>query len=219
MSNESLYTRRAPSYSAKIFAAAPETFKPFGEFNKLALSEGLLSVRVKELIAVAAAHLTGCPYCIEAHVGKAKAADVSLPELVEAIAVAAAVNAHAVYYHAVNAIKAFEGSQEGDLYPHSNLALGGRLAELGGQAYAAYTNYEEQALASGAVSEQEKLLIAVGAALITGSAYSIELYTAQAKDAGIALGALSEALAVAAALNAGAVVAHRNNLLQAYERE
>ncbi|MFC5704418.1 carboxymuconolactone decarboxylase family protein [Cohnella faecalis] len=220
MSQESLYVRRAPSFSSKLFGLAPEAFTAFGEFNKQALAEGALTVRVKELIAVGITHITGCPYCIEAHTGKAKAEQASLSELAEVIAVAAAVNAHASYYHGVNLLAAYEGGHpEGsDLYPLGNLARVEKLAELNPHGATSFERYVDQALKPGKLTEKEKLLIAVGAAFVTGGAYSIEIFTAQAKAAGVTLQEIAEALLVAAVLNAGAVVGHRVNALHAYER-
>lgn len=220
MSQESLYVRRAPSFSAKLFGLAPEAFKAFGEFNKQALAEGALTVRVKELIAVGITHITGCPYCIEAHTGKAKAEQASLDELAEVIAVAAAVASHAAYYHGVNLLAAYEGGHpEGsDLYPLSNLGRTEQLAGHNPQGATSFERYVYQALKAGRLTEREKLLVAVGAAFVTGGAYSIEIFTAQAREAGITLQEIAETLLVAAALNAGAVVAHRVNTLQAYER-
>jgi len=109
MSQESLYVRRTPGYSSKLFNQVPETVKAFSEFNKLALASGALTVRQKELVAIGIAHVTGCPYCIEAHVHKAKAEEAALEELIEAILVAAAVQSHAVFAHGANAAVAYEG--------------------------------------------------------------------------------------------------------------
>jgi len=221
MSQESLYVRRSPSFSSKLVGLAPEAFKAFGEFNKQALGEGALTVKAKELIAVGITHLTGCPYCIEAHTGKAKTEQASLAELAEVIAVAAAVNAHSSYYHGVNLAAAYEGGHpEGsDLYPLGNLARAAQLAEQNPQGAISFERYVEQALKAGKLTEKEKLLVAVGASFVAGNAYSIEIFTAQAKAAGISLQEIVEALLVAAALNAGAVAAHRINALQAFERE
>ncbi|MFC4618557.1 carboxymuconolactone decarboxylase family protein [Camelliibacillus cellulosilyticus] len=62
-----------------------------------------------ELIAVAAAHVTGCPYCIEAHVKRAKTVDATLEEIAEAIFVTTALKAGSALAHSVNALNAYEG--------------------------------------------------------------------------------------------------------------
>ncbi|KQO15751.1 carboxymuconolactone decarboxylase family protein [Paenibacillus sp. Leaf72] len=219
MSNESLYTRHAPSFSSKIFSYAPDAFKAFGEFNKEALADGVISVKVKEFIAVAVAHVTGCPYCIEAHVGKAKALNASFEELFEAAAVGAAVNAHSAFYQSVNALNAFNDSKETDLYSRSNIELVEQLEDVNEGLYNAFFEYLHKSLKPQHIEAKEKLLIAVGSAHVTGSAYSIEIFTRQAKEAGATLEELAETIVVATVLKAGSAMAHRVNALQAYERE
>ena len=45
-------------------ANAPEAIKAFWAFDKAALAAGAISVKNKELIAIAVAFTTQCPYCI-----------------------------------------------------------------------------------------------------------------------------------------------------------
>jgi alkylhydroperoxidase AhpD family core domain len=217
--NASLYTRHSPSFSAKLFSFAPEGFKSFGEFNVKALSAGALSVKTKELIAVAVAHITGCPYCIEAHVGKSKAEQASFEEIFESVTVAAAVKAHSAFFNATNALKTFEGSQDPDLFPLSNIELAEKLEDVNEELYNSFQQFLYQSLRGGRISEKEKLLIAVGSALVEGSAYSIEAFTRRAKEAGITIEELAETTLVATVLKAGSAMAHRVNALQAFERE
>lgn len=216
---ESLYVRHSPSFSAKIFGYAPEGFKSFGEFNKQALAAGALSVKTKELIAVAVSHITGCPYCIEAHVGKSKAEQTSFEEIFESVTVAAAVKAHSAFFNGANALKAYAGSQDADLYPLSNIELAEKLEDANEALYNGFHEFVHISLRSGRIAEKEKLLIAVGASLAEGNAYSIEIFTRKAKEAGITIEELAETTLVATVLKAGSAMAHRVNALQAFERE
>jgi AhpD family alkylhydroperoxidase len=220
MSQESLYVRRTPGYSSKLFNQVPETVKAFSEFNKLALASGALTVRQKELVAIGIAHVTGCPYCIEAHVHKAKAEEAALEELIEAILVAAAVQSHAVFAHGANAAVAYEGGfggDGGDLYPFSNVERSEQLAANAAEADP-LTKFWAEALKPGRLNVKEKLYVALGTALVAGDPYGIEVYTGKAREAGITLQEIAEILFIAAVLNAGAVVAHRVNAVAAYER-
>ncbi|MEJ8307070.1 carboxymuconolactone decarboxylase family protein [Saccharibacillus sacchari] len=219
MSNESLYVRRSPSFSAAFAAANPEALQAFGAFNNAVFADRELSVRIKELIAVAAAHITGCPYCIEAHVRKAKTLGISQEELFEASTVAAAVNAHSAFYASVNALNAYE--QEfvpgDDLYPRSALEQIGRLEPAAPEAYAAFFDYVETTLRPNRLTAQEKLLVATASAHVTGSAYSIEIFTRRLRDTGATLAQAAEAVLAATALAAGGVLAHRVHTIAAYE--
>ena len=63
---------------------------------------------MKELVAVAVAHVTGCPYCIDIHVNNAKKPGVSKEELAETIMVATDLRAESVMAHGVNALNTYD---------------------------------------------------------------------------------------------------------------
>lgn len=77
----------------------PDLYQAFMDFNDKAFTDGALSRRVKELIAVATAHITQCPYCIAGHTKKAKKAGASDEEVAEAIFVAMAMRAGGAFAH------------------------------------------------------------------------------------------------------------------------
>jgi AhpD family alkylhydroperoxidase len=83
---------------------APELMKAFWAFDKAAVTEGAIPVKYKELIAVAVALTTQCPYCIEIHNGNARRAGATDAELVEAAVVAAALRAGAAITHATHVL-------------------------------------------------------------------------------------------------------------------
>jgi len=85
---------------------APEVMKAFWEFDKLAVADGAIPVKYKELIAVAVALTTQCPYCIDIHAGNARKAGANDAELVEAGMVAASLRAGAAVTHATHALLA-----------------------------------------------------------------------------------------------------------------
>jgi AhpD family alkylhydroperoxidase len=83
---------------------APEAMAAFNAFNAAIFKDGALSVKVKELIAVAVALTTQCPYCIEIHAKSAKAAGCTDAELAEVTMVAAALRAGGAVTHGTHAI-------------------------------------------------------------------------------------------------------------------
>ncbi|GAA4508542.1 carboxymuconolactone decarboxylase family protein [Brevibacterium yomogidense] len=68
----------------------------------------VLSVKVRELIAIAVAATTQCPYCLAGHVGNAKKAGATEEELARAVMVAAALRAGAAYTHGFLALKLYD---------------------------------------------------------------------------------------------------------------
>lgn len=77
----------------------PATWKAFQAFDAAALAEGAIPAKYKELMAVAVAMTTQCPYCIDIHTTKAKAAGCSETEIAEAVMVAAALRAGGAITH------------------------------------------------------------------------------------------------------------------------
>jgi AhpD family alkylhydroperoxidase len=78
---------------------APEATAAFWAFDKAALAEGAIPKKYKELMAIAVALTTQCPYCIEVHRQNALKAGVTEQELAEAVLVASALRAGAAVPH------------------------------------------------------------------------------------------------------------------------
>jgi len=86
-------------------ANAPEAMKAFVAFDKAALAEGAIPVKHKELMALAVAFTTQCPYCIELHSNKARETGASDREIAESVLVAAALRAGGAITHGTHAMK------------------------------------------------------------------------------------------------------------------
>ncbi len=84
---------------------APAPHAAFHEFSRQVFADGALDKKTKQLIAVAVAHVTQCPYCIEAHTRAAVRKGASEQELMEAIWVAAEMRAGGAYAHSVLALE------------------------------------------------------------------------------------------------------------------
>jgi AhpD family alkylhydroperoxidase len=97
-----MYNKENLAQLKKIDGLAPEAMKAFWAFDKAALADGVVPVKYKELIAVAVALTTQCPYCIDIHSGNARKAGASDAELAETAMVAAALRAGAAVTHATH---------------------------------------------------------------------------------------------------------------------
>lgn len=91
---------------ARLRELKPDLFQSFADFDGKVFKDGALSVHIKELIAVATAHITQCPYCISAHTKRAKKAGASDEEIAEAIFVAMALRAGGSFAHSSIAMDA-----------------------------------------------------------------------------------------------------------------
>lgn len=93
-------------------ALAPEAEDAFRAFTKAVFADGALDARTKQLIAVAVAHVTQCPWCIEGHVKAAQREGAGAKEIMEAIWVAAEMRAGAAYAHSVKALDLIDTPEE-----------------------------------------------------------------------------------------------------------
>ena len=99
-----MYNKENLSKIQEMNSLAPEVMKAFWEFDKLAVADGAIPVKYKELIAIAVALTTQCPYCISIHSGNARKAGATDAEIVEAGMVAASLRAGAAVTHATHAL-------------------------------------------------------------------------------------------------------------------
>jgi AhpD family alkylhydroperoxidase len=104
MDNENLYPLTTKELADKKAALAPKNLEAWRNFSKTVFEEGALSEKTKQLIAVAVAHVTQCPYCIRSHSKQAMRKGASKKEIMEAIWVAAEMRAGAAYAHATIAM-------------------------------------------------------------------------------------------------------------------
>jgi AhpD family alkylhydroperoxidase len=83
---------------------APAQAEAFRAFSKSVFATAALSTRTKQLIAVAVAHVTQCPYCIRSHTRAALREGATGEEIMEAIWVAAEMRAGGAYAHSALAL-------------------------------------------------------------------------------------------------------------------
>lgn len=115
--NDSLYPPMTKELGDKRKALAPNPLDAFKAFSHSVFADGALSAKTKQLIAVAAAHVTQCPYCIRGHTSGALQHGATPEEIMEAIWVAAEMRAGAAYAHSTLAL---------DTIAHSQNEKGGR---------------------------------------------------------------------------------------------
>ena len=80
----------------------PEAMKAFWAFDKAAFAPGAIDALNKQLMAVAVALTTQCPYCIALHLKSARDAGATDQMLAETATVAAAMRAGAAITHATH---------------------------------------------------------------------------------------------------------------------
>lgn len=105
---EPIYPPSSPEIAKKRRELAPDIQAAFDAFSKRVFADGALPAKTKQLIAIAVAHVTQCPYCIQGHTKAALRQGATEQELMEAIWVAAEMRAGGAYAHAAVSIAAME---------------------------------------------------------------------------------------------------------------
>lgn len=99
-----IFPQSTPALAATRKKLAPGIHEAFTNFSERVFAEGALPVKTKQLIAVAVAHVTQCPYCIRGHTKAALRHGASAEEIMEAIWVAAEMRAGGAYAHSALAL-------------------------------------------------------------------------------------------------------------------
>jgi AhpD family alkylhydroperoxidase len=111
--SEPMYQRTTREQAARRKELAPGIHDAFESFSKAVFADGALPEKTKQLIAVAVAHVTQCPYCIDGHTKLAVRKGASPEEVMEAVWVAAEMRAGGAYAHSTLALTAMEHADHG----------------------------------------------------------------------------------------------------------
>lgn len=107
-----VYPMPSGKLSRKRQDLAPGVEFAFQEFSRKVFATGVLDVKTKQLIAVAVAHVTQCPYCIRAHTQGAQHEGATEEEIMEAIWVAAEMRAGGAVAHSLIALQMMEADEK-----------------------------------------------------------------------------------------------------------
>ena len=103
--DHSMYPETSRESRDKLRELAPEPYAAFRAFGQKVFANGALPSKTKQLIAVAVAHVTQCPYCIRGHTKAALRHGATRQEIMEAIWVAAEMRAGGAFAHSTIALE------------------------------------------------------------------------------------------------------------------
>ena len=106
--SKDIFPQTTPDLAATRKKLAPNIHEAFTAFSERVFADGALPTKTKQLIAVAAAHITQCPYCIRGHTKAALRHGATQEEVMEAIWVAAEMRAGGAYAHSALALDTIE---------------------------------------------------------------------------------------------------------------
>ena len=100
-----MYTMDNIKKLPQLSKLSAEATTAFWAYDKAALADGAIPKKYKELMALAVALTTQCPYCLEIHRQAALKAGVTQEELAETVHVAAALRAGAAITHGTHLLE------------------------------------------------------------------------------------------------------------------
>ena len=109
-----MYHPTTPQESRRRKELAPHIHDAFTDFSKAVFADGALPEQTKQLIAVAVAHVTQCPYCIQGHTALALRSGNTQEQIMEAIWVAAEMRAGAAWAHSLKAVELLDAPKTRD---------------------------------------------------------------------------------------------------------
>ncbi|KZC17342.1 alkylhydroperoxidase [Rhodanobacter sp. FW510-R12] len=107
-----MYPQSTAELARKRRELAPAPLDAFKAFSAAVFADGALPAVTKQLIAVAVAHVTQCPYCIKGHTAGALKQGASEQQIMEAIWVAAEMRAGGSYAHSTLALDVMQHAHD-----------------------------------------------------------------------------------------------------------
>ena len=100
-----IYPPATGDFAEERRTLAPETAEAFKAFSRSVFADGAIPAATKQLIAVAVAQVTQCPYCIISHTRSALRHGAAPEAIMEAIWVAAEMRAGGAFAHSALALE------------------------------------------------------------------------------------------------------------------
>ena len=198
MKKTQLYSHENLENTGLFAKLAPQQFSAFGELALECFKPGSLSLKEKEIIAVACAHTLKCAYCIDYHVRLARNAGASDGQISEAAWIGAASAAFETFQgleETSNWLIQRSQPEEADNPDHAAI-------------YKAYGKFLSKCQKN--TSDTQLTLLAINASLMTlnSNRKSIEFVLKEAKNEGCSDSAIIESCFIAVEMSAGACFGH-----------
>ena len=202
----------------------PDLHQAWMDYHDSVFTDAALSKKEKELTAVAAAHITNCPYCIRGRVKTSKKAGATDEEIVEAIYVAMRFAMGGVYAFSSIAFEAQDALDnnipltEGHFFKKDITHEINHFGEASGGLTKTFREFHKRVFADGALSKKMKRgIIGLACGHITKCPYCIRGCVKDANTFGVTREQMAEAINVAMVMSAGACYAHSGLAMEALE--
>ncbi len=193
----------------------PEMLDAWMAYHDSVFKDGALSTKEKQLIAVAVAHITSCPYCIRSRTAASMKAGATDKEVVEVIYVAMRLAMGAPYAFSSIAFEAWDHLEQGVALSEGHFFKKNIAHEINffkeesGDIAAPFDNFNKKVYDDSTLTRKFKRgIVGLSCALVTKCPYCIRSCVKDGKADGVTSKQVAEAVNVAMVMAAGACWAH-----------
>ncbi len=193
----------------------PDLYDAWMAYHDSVFTDGALTAKEKQLIAVAVAHITACPYCIRSRVRASKKHGATDQEIVESIYVGLRLAMGAPYAFSSLAFEAWDTLEndipltEGHFFKKDIAKEIASFRECSGDISPPFMELHKKVFADGALSKKMKRgIIGLACAHATKCPYCIRGCVKDARAGGVTAEQMAEAINVAMVMTAGSCYAH-----------
>lgn len=212
---EYLFKSEISSDMALLKGLNPELHGAWMKLHNGVFEDGALSQKEKQLIAVAGAHITRCPYCIRSRVRLSKNLGATDQEIIEAIYVALRFAMGGPYAYSSIAFEAHDALEnnipltDGHFFKKDITKEINEFSRCSGENSQAFKEFTKKVFADGALSKDFKRgLMGLACGHMTKCPYCIRGCVKDARSAGFTKEQMAEAINVGMVMSAGACFAH-----------
>ena len=193
----------------------PDLYGAWMSYHDSVFEDGALTAKEKQLIAVAVAHITACPYCIRSRVLASKKQGATDQEIVESIYVGLRLAMGAPFAFSSLAFEAWDTLEneipltEGHFFKKDIAKEIASFRECSGDISPHFMELHKKIFADGALSKKMKRgIIGLACAHATKCPYCIRGCVKDARTDGVTAEQMAEAINVAMVMTAGSCYAH-----------
>ncbi len=219
---DSIYKNNIGPEMGKFKDANSELFNSWMAYHDSVFTDGALSVKEKQLVALAVAHITSCPYCIRSRAAASMKAGATEQEIVEVIYVAMRLAMGAPYAFSSIAFEAWDHLEagvplsEGHFFKKNIAHEISCFKEESGDIADQFGKFHKKTFEDGALTKKFKRgIVATACALVTKCPYCIRSCVKDGKADGVTSKEIAETINVAMVMAAGACWAHSSIAMEA----
>jgi len=213
--SDSIYKNDISKFMGQLKDAVPELNDSWMDYHNEVFKEGKISKKDKQLIGLACAHMTSCPYCIRSRTKLALVAGATAEEIAETVFIAMRLAIGQPYAYSSIALENFdkmknkESVTEGSFFSKNITPQIKDFHEHSGTMFEKFSVFNEKVYEDGHLSKKlKKGLMRLACAILARCAWCIRSCIRDGIQEGVTKEEITEAINIAMVMNAGACWAH-----------